>query len=213
MYKTIIFDLDGTLINSFDDLFDAVSHTLEYYGYQKLSKSTIKSFVGNGLKMLLTRSLEQVGDEKKNFDIKFQYFLNYYSNHSLEKTLPYPEIISLLEKIYKEKKLFIISNKADKQAKKICKSLFKDYFIDIIGEKNNICKPNKVLVNDIIDKYNLNKKEILLVGDSEVDYMTATNSLVDCCLVSWGFRDRDFLTRIPSKYLIDSVDELLKIII
>jgi phosphoglycolate phosphatase len=210
-YRNIIFDLDGTLLNTIEDLTDGVNHVMEMYGYNTYSISQIKSFVGNGIIKLMETAVPN-GKENEKFDEMYNEFKSYYTNHCRIKTRPYDDILNLLG-LLKEQDygLAIVSNKNDGAVKELAEYFFDDYINIAIGQSETTRKkPAPDTVYEAMKE--LPKGACLYVGDSEVDKMTADNAGTDCVLVSWGFRDKAMLESLKPLSVIDSPKELIAIV-
>lgn len=178
----ILFDLDGTLLNTLDDLMDAVNHTMEVFGYPRHSREEVRRFVGNGAGRLLQLSVPQGRDWQE----PLAAFQSYYREHCQIKTAPYPGI---MEALYALKKypMAIVSNKPDAAVKKLCAQYFPGIYAQ--GEHPGCPrKPSPDMVR--IDMEHIGVDRCIYVGDSEVDVLTAHNAAVPCLSVLWGFRDR-----------------------
>lgn len=210
-YRNIIFDLDGTLLNTIEDLTDGVNHVMEMYGYNTYSISQIKSFVGNGIMKLMETAVPN-GKENEKFDEMYNEFKSYYTNHCRIKTRPYDDILNLLS-LLKEQGygLAIVSNKNDGAVKELAEYFFDDYINIAIGQSETTRKkPAPDTVYEAMKE--LPKGKCLYVGDSEVDKMTADNAGTDCVLVSWGFRDKAMLESLKPLSVIDLPKELIAIV-
>jgi len=212
-YNTIIFDLDGTLLNTIEDLTDAVNVTMRKFSYKEHTVEEVKSFVGNGMKNLIKNALYGETDEEK-IKKAFDFYKEYYSRNSNIKTKPYEGIFDLLS-ILKEKgiKMAIVSNKNHNSVLDLMHLYFKDYiefaFGDMEGEKR---KPHPDLLLKAMNELGGDINNTLFVGDSEVDLLTAQNANILPVLVTWGFRDREFLYLMGAREFIDSPMELLNLI-
>lgn len=178
----ILFDLDGTLLNTLDDLMDAVNHTMEVFGYPRHSREEVRRFVGNGAGQLLRLSVPQGQDWQE----PLAAFQSYYREHCQIKTAPYPGI---MEALYALKKypMAIVSNKPDAAVKKLCAQYFPGIYAQ--GEHPGCpCKPSPDMVRIAMEHIGVDR--CIYVGDSEVDVLTAHNAAVPCLSVLWGFRDR-----------------------
>ncbi|MDD6015440.1 MAG: HAD family hydrolase [Prevotellaceae bacterium] len=217
---TIIFDLDGTLMNTLDDLHDSVSYALRQAGLAPNPKQDTRRYLGNGVRNLVNRSVEQAcptADEALKERV-FEIFRAYYVAHSMDKTAPYEGIPEMLKEC--EKRGFftaIVSNKLDPAVKDLHKAFFADSIDVAIGETPTVKrKPAPDMVDEAIRQLSLlhgrsiEKSECVYVGDSEVDLQTAKNSDLPCIAVSWGFRDRDYLVEQGAKTIIDCPDELFE---
>ncbi len=210
-YRNIIFDLDGTLLNTIEDLTDGVNHVMEMYGYNTYSISQIKSFVGNGIMKLMETAVPN-GKENEKFDEMYNEFKSYYTNHCRIKTRPYDDILNLLGLLKEQDyELAIVSNKNDGAVKELAEYFFDDYINIAIGQSETTRKkPAPDTVYEAMKE--LPKGACLYVGDSEVDKMTADNAGTDCVLVSWGFRDKAMLESLKPLSVIDSPKELIAIV-
>ena len=178
----ILLDLDGTLLNTLDDLMDAVNHTMEVFGYPRHSREEVRRFVGNGAGRLLQLSVPQGRDWQE----PLAAFQSYYREHCQIKTAPYPGI---MEALYALKKypMAIVSNKPDAAVKKLCAQYFPGIYAQ--GEHPGCPrKPSPDMVRIAMEHIGVDR--CIYVGDSEVDVLTAHNAAVPCLSVLWGFRDR-----------------------
>ena len=217
---TIIFDLDGTLMNTLDDLHDSVSYALRQAGLAPNPKQDTRRYLGNGVRNLVNRSVEQAcptADEALKERV-FEIFRAYYVAHSMDKTAPYEGIPEMLKEC-KKRGFFtaIVSNKLDPAVKDLHKAFFADSIDVAIGETPTVKrKPAPDMVDEAIRQLSLlhgrsiEKSECVYVGDSEVDLQTAKNSDLPCIAVSWGFRDRDYLVEQGAKTIIDCPAELFE---
>lgn len=209
MKKLIIFDLDGTLLNTIEDLTDNVNFALDKFSMPKRTISEVRSFVGNGIAKLIERAVPKNTNKEVENNV-YKIFKEHYTNNCNNKTRPYDGILKLLENLKQNKILTgIVSNKNNEAVKKLSDI----YFSDLIDETRGFVegsktKPNPDSVNFIINKFNIDKKDCLYVGDSDVDYYTAKNAEIDCIIVSWGFKDRDFLEKLDNVIIVDSIKEL-----
>lgn len=212
-FDTVIFDLDGTLLNTLDDLADSVNFALGQYEFPCRKKDEVRCFVGNGVARLIELSIPD-GLNNPNYEKCLLDFRNHYSKNMQNKTRAYKGIIEILEKLSKENyKLAIVSNKFDSAVKELNKVYFEEYIKVAIGESANVAKkPAPDTVIKALNELGTTADKALYVGDSEVDVKTAKNSGVKCIGVTWGFRDREILEREGADYIIDKPKELLKII-
>ena len=211
MYKGIIFDLDGTLLDTIDDLTDAVNHTLIKYGFPIRKREEILSFVGHGARELINKAVPV--DQKHLVDEVLTDYKNYYDSHARIKTKPYQGITDMLIQLKDRFKLGVVSNKQDQAVKQLVSHYFEPIFIGVIGESKQIPKkPDPSSVLKVIEAMNLSPQEVIFVGDSEVDIETANNVSCDMIAVTWGFRSKDILKSLNPTYLINHPSEILDII-
>lgn len=210
---TIIFDLDGTLLSTLDDLADAVNFALVQYGYPVRLLSEIRDFVGNGVKNLIELSIPG-GLEDQKFEECLQTFKDYYSKNMQNKTRPYPGVMELLEKLTAAgMKLAIVSNKFDKAVKELNLQYFGDNISVAIGESARIHKkPAPDCVFEALQELHADVLNAIYVGDSEVDVRTAHNAGIPCVGVTWGFRDKEILVKEKAGYIIDKPMELMDVL-
>ena len=215
-YDTYIFDMDGTILNTIDDLADAVNYAMTKMGYSLHSVSEVKGFVGNGIKKLIERAVPAgTGDQDR--DRAYQYFTEFYSVHCKDKTGPYPGILELLRTLKDSgKKLAVVSNKADYAVQILADEVFPGLFDTAIGEQEGINKkPARDMVDLALERLGASNEELrkkaVYIGDSNVDFETSVNSELDCILVTWGFRDKEVLKDFNARYMVDSPEEILNI--
>ncbi len=195
MYKTIVFDLDGTLLDTLDDLTDGTNAALEKFGLKQRTKEEVRGFVGNGAVKLMERAAGNA--ENVTTEALVQAFNDYYGVHCEDKTKPYEGILELLKKL-KEKGIYtaVLSNKPDYAVKKLAKRYFGDLLEMALGENEAAGirkKPAPDALFAVMKACNADKASTVFVGDSEVDIQTAKNAGIDCISVSWGFKTRNFL--------------------
>ncbi len=194
LYDTVIFDLDGTLLDTLEDLTDSANAAAVKFGFPVRTKQEICSFVGNGIHRLIQRLLPD-GEENPEFHDVLQFFLAHYGEHCMEKTKPYQGIPELL-RMLKEKgyAVAIVSNKADFAVKRLRDVYFEGLVPVAIGDREGVRKkPAPDSVFEALKELGAESARAVYVGDSDVDILTAANAGLDCIAVSWGFRDRSFL--------------------
>ena len=210
--KVIIFDLDGTLLNTLDDLTDSTNYALSKLNYPTRTINEIKSFVGNGVAKLIERAIPN-GKSNKDYEKCLAIFKEHYSINKYNKTAPYNNIINLLIELKNRNyKIAVVSNKFDLAVKELCEKYFPNLIDIAIGENeaNGIKKkPAPDTVKLVLEKLNLNHNEAIYIGDSDVDILTAQNSNMPCISVSWGFRDREFLIKNDAQIIIDEPKEII----
>lgn len=213
-YKAIIFDLDGTLLDTLEDLADSANHVLKEAGYPTRTIQEVRTFVGNGIRKLIERSVPE-NTPTENIDAVHKNFIAYYGEHCMEKTKPYDGIMELLPALQKAGcKIAVVSNKADYAVQILCDKYFKNTFDAALGEQTGIPKkPAPDMVYKVLNTLNLSPSEAVYVGDSDVDILTARNSNMDEIIVDWGFRDRTYLEEQGAKVLVSTPAELFNLIL
>ena len=208
-YELVIFDLDGTILDTLDDLTDSVNYALEKHGYPLRTKEEIRTFVGDGLLMLVRRAIAPEMDETIIQTVLAEQKA-YYKEHCADKTNPYEGIMELLEDLKTTGyKLAVVSNKADYAVQILCEQYFPGLFHMAVGEKENVRKkPAPDSVNAVLEKLQTDRADAVYIGDSEVDIETAKNAGLDAVLVTWGFRDAEFLQERGAKTLVNTAKEL-----
>lgn len=215
--KAVIFDLDGTLLDTLEDLADSCNKALSDNGLETYSLDQIKSFVGNGLGVLIEKT---VPDGKNNplYEKVLKDMQEIYSKNWRNKTKTYCGIENLLSELRSRKmKLGIVSNKPDPRVKDIAGIYFQGFVSPdcAVGEMENLGikrKPAPDSVFHVLDVLGVKKEDSIYVGDSDVDIMTAENAGMDCISVTWGFRTRDFLIEHGGHLLVDSPQEILDLL-
>lgn len=213
MIKAVIFDLDGTLLNTLEDLTNSVNHMLTHYGYPKRTISEVRSFVGDGARQLVTRALGTPLNQE-TVDEYLSFYEAHYDIHKQDFTRPYEGIIELLEQLKEQKIMMaVVSNKQHEAVKPLVRSIFGDYFALAIGESKELKKkPSPEMLFYAIKELGLKKDEVIFVGDSDVDMQTAINANVAVIACLWGFRDLEVLSKYNPNYLVNKPDDILKII-
>lgn len=212
MYKTFIFDLDGTLLDTIGDLAASVNYALRTNGMPEHSTDDVRRFVGNGVRLLMERAVPD-GAANPLFDDAFADFRQHYMVHSLDTTRPYdgiPEILAELKS--RGCRLAVVSNKFMSATQELIRHFFPDTIEVAIGEheaEGIRKKPAPDTVFAALKQLGVGKEDAVYVGDSDVDILTARNSGLPCISVLWGFRDRDFLIQHGAKTLISAPHELL----
>ena len=212
MKKLVIFDLDGTLLDTIADLAESANHALKQLGYPTRDVEKIRTFVGNGVNKLLFRALPDEEKSEENMMRMRTHFVPYYDAHNADLSAPYPGIVALLEELQaKGLRMAVASNKYQEATVKLVKHYFPMIdFVEVLGQREGInVKPDPTIVFDILKKAGVSKEETLYVGDSGVDMQTAINAGVDAIGVTWGFRPRTELEDFHPMGLIDQAEELL----
>ena len=213
MTKAIVFDLDGTLLDTLTDLAASTNYALRSCGMPEHSIDDVRCFVGNGVRMLMTRAVPD-GESNPRFDEAFSVFRQHYMQHCLDTTCPYPGITEALARL-KEKgiMLAIVSNKMQAATEELRQHFFSQYIDVAIGESAAIRKkPAPDTVNEALRLLGISHDEAIYVGDSDVDIDTARAAMMPCASVLWGFRDRQFLLNHGATRLLSSPEELLSLV-
>lgn len=212
-YEAVIFDLDGTLLNTLEDLKDAVNAALQSQGLPERSLEEIRCFVGNGIVKLMERAVPD-GRKQPAFDEIMKVFRAFYTEHCQDKTAPYPGIVEMLCILRKNHiKTAVVSNKADFAVQELIPVYF-DGLIDTSYGENETAgirkKPSPDMVRQALRDLECRTENAVYVGDSHVDLQTAENAGMDCIGVSWGFRGREFLRQHGAEIIIDEPAELFE---
>ena len=213
MIEAVIFDLDGTLLNTLDDLTASVNHIFGKYGLPLQETSDVRRNMGNGARYLLSHMMPQ-GTDTPGFDGILAEYGEYYKAHCKELTAPFPGIMDMLRKLKKAGiRMAIVSNKGDEAVKELSSVYFEDLMDSAVGERQGIRrKPEPDSLLAAAAEMGAEKDRVLYVGDSEVDYETAKRAGMRCVLVEWGFRDKEDLEALQPDYLISSAEELVGIV-
>ncbi len=203
----VIFDLDGTLLDTLADLTNAVNYILKKYRFPEISALDVRAFLGNGARELIRLSLpNDVSTEE--LEAYLEEYKSYYDAHSQIETKPYDGILELLEKLKRcGIKTAVVSNKPDRATNILCREYFGELIDFILGNREDVKKkPDAEPVMLAMERLGCNRA--VFVGDSEVDVMTAKNADTPCICVSWGFRDRDLLEKYGAEIFASNAAEL-----
>jgi len=213
-FKGIIFDLDGTLVDSLHDISDAMNTVLTGLNYPTHTYDTYQYFIGSGLRNLVSKALPVTNNSDEQIEICFECMVNEYREMCTVKTKPYDGIVELLEKLTSQNiKMAVFSNKADELTKKIASEIFPDYFDKAVGlSTEELKKPNPFEAVEISKNWNLKPEEILFVGDSDIDMQTAVNANMFPVGVTWGYRTEEELKSSGAKVVINTASELIEIL-
>lgn len=211
-YDTYIFDLDGTLLDTLDDLSAATNYALAQYGMPQHTKEAVRRFVGNGVRMLMVRAVPD-GEHNPLFESVLQAFREYYLQHAIDSTQPYDGIMEMLHELKRRGcRLAVVSNKFCTATEELCRHFFPDTIAVAIGENEAAGirkKPAPDTVVEALRQLGATPEGAVYVGDSEVDVETARNSGLPCISVLWGFRDSDFLSSHGATVFAESPHHLL----
>jgi len=213
-FKGIIFDLDGTLVNSLEDISDAMNKVLQGLNFPTHTYDTYQYFIGSGLRNLVSKALPATNNSDEQIEICFECMINEYREICTLKTKPYDGIVELLENLTSQNiKMAVFSNKADELTKKIASEIFPNHFDQAIGLSTEaLKKPNPFEALEIGKKWNLKPEEILFVGDSDIDMQTAVNANMFPVGVTWGYRTEEELKNSGAKLVVNKATELIDIL-
>lgn len=208
-YQAVLFDLDGTLLDTLQDLADSANYALATAGFPTRTLEEIRAFIGNGVGLLIRRALPQDAGAEAEAACLAQFRAHYLTNLS-NKTAPYPGILPLLDRLNAAGlRLAVVSNKFDGAVKALCQTYFGPRIPVAIGESEGVTrKPAPDTVLRALEELGVAADKAVYVGDSDVDILTARNSGLDCISVSWGFRDADFLRAHGAIQLADTPQTL-----
>ncbi|MCR4031800.1 MULTISPECIES: HAD family hydrolase [Flavobacterium] len=213
-FKGIIFDLDGTLVNSLEDISDAMNKVLHGLNFPTHTYETYQYFIGSGLRNLVSKALPATNNSDEQIEICFECMINEYREICTLKTKPYDGIVELLENLTSQNiKMAVFSNKADELTKKIASEIFPNHFDQAVGLSTEaLKKPNPFEALEIGKKWNLKPEEILFVGDSDIDMQTAVNANMFPVGVTWGYRTEEELKNSGAKLVVNTASELIEIL-
>jgi phosphoglycolate phosphatase len=214
-YNTIIWDMDGTLLDTLRDLSDAVNHTLRVYGLPLRDKEEVRRLLGNGVRNLM-RGAVPGGEKNPRFEDMLADFKAYYVNHCRDHTGPYEGIVETLQRLREMGvKMAVVSNKLQAGVDELWETHFRDTIDVAIGERPGMArKPAPDMVQLALRDLGAEGDDVraVYIGDSEVDIATARNSSLDCISVTWGFRDRDWLEEQGATVMADKPADIVEII-
>lgn len=210
-YKAVLFDMDGTVLDTLEDLKSAVNCTLAEFHMPQLSLEQVRCYVGNGARRLIEQAVP-AGSSEETVDKVLSWFKAYYERHCLITTGPYAGIIPLMERLKAQGiKMAVVSNKPDEAVKELAERFFPGLLELAAGQKDSVPrKPAPDMVELAMVQMGVTKAESVYVGDSEVDVLTAANTGLDCICVTWGFRTVEELKSAGAKNLVHTMEELEK---
>lgn len=213
MITTIVWDMDGTVLNTLIDLRDSVNYVLRKYNMPEHTIEEYRRYFGSGIRYALECAVVD-GTPSETIDEMLPIFKEHYDVHCLDNTCPYEGILDAMKKL-KEKgyKMAIVSNKIDSAVKELNEKFFKEYVDVAIGETSGTKrKPAPDMVEQALKELGSSKEESIYIGDSEVDLQTAINSSLPCISVLWGFRDRDYLIEQGATTFAETPEELVQLL-
>ena len=213
MYQNVIFDLDGTLLNTLEDLKDSTNYALAQHSYPTRTLEEVRCFVGNGIRKLIDRAVPE-GTSVEKTDKVFATFREYYATHSRVKTSMYEGMEQVMDALKEQNiSMAIVSNKADDAVKDLAKYYFAKYIDVAIGEREGISrKPAPDSVYEAMRLLGATKENTVYVGDSDVDRATAKNAGIPCISVNWGFKSTEFLKENGAAQIVSTPTELVNAI-
>lgn len=211
-YKALIFDLDGTLLYTLEDLMNSTNYALSKFSYPQRTIKEIQYFIGNGVAVLMKRSAPKNCSEERLNEL-LAVFKEHYMKHMYDTTKAYVGVVEMLEKL-KEMgyKTAIVSNKLDVAVKELDKLYFNGLFDDAIGAPPHAKKPDPYSVYECMKNLKVRPEECIYIGDTDVDLETAHNAGLKCIGVSWGFRGHEFLQNINCDYIIDNPADIFNLV-
>ncbi|WP_077195780.1 HAD family hydrolase [Prevotella ihumii] len=209
-FETYIFDLDGTLLETLNDLAASTNYALRTHNMPEHTVEEVRMFVGNGVKKLMERAIPN-GLDNPQFEEVYATFRQHYLEHNLDTTKPYEGIMEMLTELKQRgKKLAIVSNKFYAATQDLARHFFPETITVAIGERENIKKkPAPDTVIEALKQLGASKEGAVYIGDSDVDVATARNCGIPCVSVLWGFRDKEFLIDHGATYFVSKPEELL----
>lgn len=215
-YDAVLFDLDGTLLNTLEDLTGAVNRALRESGYPERTQDEVRSFVGNGVGMLIRRALPTAADgDEEAYQETLQAFKSYYQRHNNDATTPYDGVMEMLDALRGAGvRLAIVSNKNDPNVQALTHDYFGRYISLAVGEREGVRpKPHPDTVLEVMRQWRADPARTLYVGDSGVDIQTARNAGVDCASVTWGFCGEEALKKGAPTILVHTPDALTRFVL
>ena len=213
MYQFILFDLDGTLLNTLEDLTSAVNYAMRSFSLKEHTQEEVRSYIGNGIVELIRRA---IGAADAPFDGVLQAFRTYYKEHGADATKPYEGVLEMLQALQSQGKgCAVLSNKAHDATMRLCKHYFGNLIAFAYGERESEGirkKPAPDAVYAVMQQLGATPENTVYIGDSEVDIQTANNASIPCISVTWGFKDKEFLRQNGATVLADTPQELLRLL-
>ena len=211
--KTVIFDLDGTLLYSLEDLKDSVNFVMKKHGFREYTIDEVREAIGNGVRLLMERILPKDID-KNLFEECLSEFKENYSKNMYNKTKPYDGVLDMLKALREEGyKIAVLSNKFDSAVKELSSKYFGELVDLAVGQKEGVKeKPSPLGIQEIAKELDTDIETCIMVGDSEVDIQTANNAGIDCISVTWGYKNIDFLYDNGATKLVYTPEDILELL-
>ncbi len=212
-YDAVFFDLDGTVLDTLQNITDAVNHTMRHFGLREFSLQTLKPHLGWGVDYLMKQLIPELTDAE--IAEILAYYRPYYAAHTTDRVRPYDGILPMMEQLREQGlALALISNKPDSAVQPLMDLYFRNLLSYTIGEQPGIArKPAPDMLQKAADTVGTKLSRCLYVGDTEVDIQTAENCGIDCLCVTWGFRTREQLLRAGAKHIIDRTEEIVPFVL
>ena len=212
-YELIVFDMDGTILDTLEDLKNSMNHTLRLHKMPERTLDEIRSFVGNGIRKLIERAVVN-GTDDAQIEVIHKDFMEHYEVHCADFTRPYDGVNDLIQELRcRGYKTAVVSNKAHDEVLDLCDQYFPDLFDLAIGERPEIAKkPAPDMVNLALEELQIPREKAVYIGDSDVDVATARNSALDMIAVDWGFRTREFLIEQGAETIVSKPEEILNLV-
>ncbi len=212
--RAVVWDLDGTLLNTLDDLRNSLNMSLRENGFEEHSRDRVRSMVGNGLRMLISRAIPD-GEKNERFQAVYDGFVRAYAVHSRDFTKPYDGIPELLDHLLAHGiRHAVVSNKIDFAVQELCREYFgKRISVSVGDDPSRARKPAPDSVFAALERMNVPGEQAVYVGDSNVDIETAANAGIPGIGVLWGFRDRENLKAAGARYIVSTPSELEQLIL
>lgn len=213
-YELVIFDMDGTILDTLEDLKNSTNYALKQSGYPEHPLENIRQFVGNGIQKLIERAVPE-GTSEADRQKVYEAFRAHYKVHCADNTKPYDGIPDLIIKLREAGiKTAVVSNKADPAVQDLVIEYFPNMFDVSVGEKPGVAKkPAPDAVDFVLETLSIPRERAIYIGDSDVDIATAENSHMDSIIVTWGFRDLEFLKAHGAKTIVDTTEEILELLL
>ncbi len=213
-WKGVLFDMDGTVLDTLDDLTDAVNHSLSVFSFPQVDRTLVRQSLGNGAAHLIDCCVPATCGPARKKEL-LDYYKPWYDAHCSIRTQPYPGIVSMMQELRASGyRLAIISNKPDPAVQALSETFFRGLLEISVGESETVRrKPNPDAVLEAARQLGLDRRDCVYVGDSEVDLQTARNAGMDCIVVSWGFRDESQLLEAGADCIVHSAEELKQILL
>lgn len=211
--QTVIFDLDGTLLYSLEDLKDSVNFVMKKHGFREYTIDEVREAIGNGVRLLMERILPKDID-KNLFEECLSEFKENYSKNMYNKTKPYDGVLDMLKALREEGyKIAVLSNKFDSAVKELSNKYFGELVDLAVGQKDGVKeKPSPLGIQEIAKELDTDIEACIMVGDSEVDIQTANNAGIDCISVTWGYKNIDFLYDNGATKLVYTPEDILELL-